>query len=129
MKYDPLVEPNSERWLEADETEKLHLVLDHHKQTSVELPNERLHALIHMVVENQVALGDETPVAQTLRRLMDEGLSRHDAIHAVGSVLADHIWELMSKGSEATNLGVDYFDEVRNLTAQKWFDKYGDIEE
>ena len=35
--------------------------------------------MAHVVVENQVALGEATPVPATLDRLMDEGLDRHDA--------------------------------------------------
>ena len=130
MKYDPLVEPDSKRWLEADEMERLNLVLKYHRRTRVELPNEHLHTAIHLTVENQAALGDETPVAQALQRLMSEGLCRHDAIHAVGSVLADHIWKSMrERTTEVTDLNEAYFNEVRDLTAQKWYDDYGDTEE
>ena len=57
MKYDPLVEPDSKRWLEADEMERLNLVLKYHRRTRVELPNEHLHTAIHLTVENQAALG------------------------------------------------------------------------
>jgi hypothetical protein len=43
--------------------------------------------VVHVIVENQIALGDELPVPSTLMRLMADGLDRHDAIHAIASVL------------------------------------------
>lgn len=61
--------------------------------------------LIHVVVENQIALGDEIPVRRAVQRLMSEGLDRHDSIHAVGSVLIGHIGELL--GPPETEPGVD----------------------
>jgi hypothetical protein len=90
----------------------------------------RLHALIHMIVENQVALGDETPVAEAVVRLMQEGLDRHDAVHAVGSVLAGYIWKAMQRDlSKTIDPNVAYYDEIRGLTAQKWREQYGDMEQ
>jgi hypothetical protein len=127
MRYNPLVEPDYDQWLEHDEMERMEAVRRYHKRARVELPNERLHALIHATVENQIALGDETPVAATLERLMDEGLDRHEALHAVGSVLADHIWNVMKKpGPMPADPNEAYFRELRELTVQKWYDEYGD---
>jgi hypothetical protein len=47
--------------------------------------------MAHVVVENQVALGEATSVPEALDRLINEGLDRHDAVHAVGSVHEDSI--------------------------------------
>lgn len=127
IKYQPSIAPDAERWLAADETEKHLAVIQYHRRARVKMPNERVHAVIHTVVENQAAMGDETPVAEAIRRLRKEGLNRHDAIHAVGSVLAGHIWELLrSKDAELADPNIAYFEEVRQLTAQKWFDEYGE---
>jgi len=46
-----------------------------------------MHGVAHVIVENQIAAGDSTVEPVTLARLMREGLDRHDAIHAIGSVL------------------------------------------
>jgi uncharacterized protein YoaH (UPF0181 family) len=125
MKYDPLVAPDPELWLGTDEVEKMNRVLDYHRQEGIELPSEETHAAFHTTIENQIAMGDETPVAEKIQRLMEEGLDRHDAIHAVGAVLAGHIWELMhKKGRGTANPNDAYFAEVRALTAQKWIDEY-----
>ena len=128
-KYNPLVQPNPKRWLRTGESERLQLALDYHQTVGTELPNERIHAAIHVVVENQVAMGDATPVEKTLGRLFSEGLDRHNAIHAIGTVLARHLWELLS-GDEivTTDLSETYFEGVRNLTAQKWMDEHGEVE-
>jgi hypothetical protein len=49
----------------------------------------KLHGLAHVMVENQIALGDPPvpAIREALVRLMGEGLDRHDALHAVGSVV------------------------------------------
>ena len=81
-KYDANRAQDPEWWLSLDEQEQISLVLEHHRATGVQLPNAKIHAVTHVVVENQVLLGGETPVAAALDRLMQEGLSRHDAVHA-----------------------------------------------
>jgi hypothetical protein len=40
-----------------------------------------------MIVENQVAAGEPEETAATLRRLVGAGTTRHEAIHAVASVV------------------------------------------
>jgi hypothetical protein len=57
----------------------------------------RAHAATHVVVENQAAMGDATAVPATLARLMREGLERHDAVHAIGSVLMQIIFDMSTK--------------------------------
>src|SRR5260370_24212594 len=104
-RYDPLKRPEPEAWQLLDEQERLNLVEDFHRRARVQLPNAKVHAVIHVIVENQIALGDEIPVKRTVQRLMSEGLDRHDAVHAVGSVLIGHIGELL--GQAATEPGPD----------------------
>lgn len=126
MKYDPLIAPDPKKWLKTDEEERIQSVLDYHTRMGIKLPNEYLHAVVHTIVENQAALGDETPVEQALRRLMGEKLDRHEAIHAVGSVLAEYIMKAMEGGDwEKANFNADYYEEVRQLTAKKWMERYG----
>ena len=55
------------------------MVIDYHRRTRVQLENPEPHAIAHVVVENQVALGEATLVPETLDRLMGEGLDRHEA--------------------------------------------------
>jgi hypothetical protein len=127
MRYNPLVEPDYEGWLGADEMERIRAVRAYHKRAGVKIPSLQAHAAIHVTVENQIALGDETPVAETVERLMAEGLDRHDALHAVGSVLAGHIWHMMKDpGPQPLDPNEAYYHELRELTVQKWYDEYGE---
>jgi hypothetical protein len=95
--YNPDTSPTPTDWLRTDEGDRIELVSAYHRRKKIKLPNTQLHAVIHVVVENQLALGEET-VVKTLSRLQGEGLSRHDAIHAIGSVLAENLYELMQEG-------------------------------
>jgi hypothetical protein len=62
------------------------------------------------------------PVKRTVQRLMSEGLDRHDAIHAVGSVLIGHLTDLLA--APQTQTGTDpnprYYAELDQLTAKGW---------
>ena len=121
-RYNPLEPPDPEEWISMDELERIRLVEIYHQRAHVRLPNVAAHALFHTAVENQVALGDETPVKRTVERLMSEGLDRHDAIHAVGSALAAHIYDLLGQGDAAPQADPNppYYAALDNLTAEAW---------
>lgn len=120
--YDPDSAPDPERWLALDEWERLDLVQDA-VRSEPHLPNPKLHATFHLIVENQVAMGEKTPAAATLERLVGEGLTRHDAVHAVGSVLSAHVYRAMKFGGEALDggdPGESYRVGLDSLTAEAW---------
>ena len=122
-KYDPDRAPDPERWLAQNEMELIDIVMRYHRREQIPLPNERVHASYHVMVENQVALGDRTPVRDAVGRLMGEGMSRHDALHAVGAVLAKH----MHRATE-TSVHVSrdaYYADIRALTREGWLAEYG----
>jgi hypothetical protein len=123
-RYDPdkLVDP--EEWMALDEGERQYLVEQYHRKKHVKLPNARLHAIIHVVVENQIALGSESHAQSTLSRLMQEGLNRHDAVHAIGSVLAGHMFDLMKHGPKGKNASADYYRQLEELTAEGWLNSF-----
>jgi hypothetical protein len=120
--YDPLKPPDREEWLSMDEQERIDLVESFHRHARIRLPNAKVHAVVHVMVENQFALGDELPVKRTVQRLMSEGLDRHDAVHAVGSVLIGHLNDLLA--TPAAEIGTDpnprYYAELERLTAKDW---------
>lgn len=118
-KYDPMFEPDPEWWDVLDDDERISVVMEHHLEAGKELPDEYSHGLLHVVVENQIALGEETPVEAVLRRLVDENLDRHDAVHAIASILINHMHELMH-GEDAALDNDDYYAELKKLTAEKW---------
>jgi hypothetical protein len=124
--YDPLVEPDPVEWLATGEQQRIDLAKSYHRRARSKAERSTLHAVIHAIVENQIAAGDELPVRRKMLQLMDEGLDRHEAIHAIGSVLAVHINELMrrtvaneqSKSDDDVN--APYFSELEQLTAESW---------
>lgn len=118
--YDPLVAPDPAAWLATDEGGRIELVVDYHRGRRVKLPNQRLHATIHVVVGNQAAMGDELPVRRVLDRLQAEGLDWHEAIHAIGSVLAGHLYDLLKTGAPEGDPNEAYWGELENLTADSW---------
>lgn len=120
-KYDPLHAPNPEKWLELDDDQRIQLILQYHKKEGIETPNDQIHAVIHNIIENQIAKNEKSPVKEAVNRLTDEGLDRHEAIHAVGSVLIKHMVNNKSDKGDSTQ---SYFEEVKNLTLQKWKEEY-----
>lgn len=95
------------------------MVIEYHREARTALPDKHTHALMHVIIENQNALGGKTPVAATIRRLLHEGLDRHDAIHAIASVLVNFMFERMQ--GEANDRSNDlYYAELKQLTADKW---------
>src|ERR1035437_6816155 len=93
--YDPDQDPPSDEWLDFDEQERMILVEDYHRRHRIRMPDVEAHAVVHTIVENQLALGESVVVA-TFARLRHEGLDRHDAIHAIGSVLAGQLHSLLT---------------------------------
>ena len=123
MRYDPHVAPDAEEWLQSDEDERLLAVLAYHERAVVELPDATVHAVFHVVIENQIASGEEA-VVRAMARLQGKGedLERHEAIHAIGSVLAHHLWSLQRTPSETVDADVHrtYLRNVERLTAEGW---------
>ena len=76
-RYDPEVPPDPAEWLRLDEQERIRLIEEHHREQRIELPNLKLHAVFHAIVENQIAEQLESSL-RGLTRLTAEGLSRHD---------------------------------------------------
>jgi sirohydrochlorin ferrochelatase len=117
--YDPETAPDTAEWLELEEEDRIRRIASYHRGVKVKLPNLQVHAALHSVVENQIAEELQT-VRETVARLQAEGLSRHDAIHAVGSVLVARLQALMREGAQAQFAVETYFQELRSLTAEGW---------
>jgi len=118
-KYDPMAAPPPADWLELDEADQIALVAAYHKSTRVEIPRPEVHAMVHVVVENQLAEGIE-PAQDALERLMADGLDRHDAIHAISNVLLDHMQRIARGEVTEPDQHEQYFDDLKSLTADKW---------
>ena len=120
MQYAANDQPHSATWLELDESERVDAVMDYHRRAKVVPENLKLHAMTHVVVENQVALGEATPVPATLNRLMLEGLDRHEAIHAIGSILMSIVFDVSQEPDVGGDINARYSRELATLTAASW---------
>lgn len=118
-KYDPQIAPIPEDWLALDEDERISLVKTWHRKAKVKLPDANLHAVFHAIVENQLAQGQKS-VREALARLRKEGLDRHDALHAIASVLVEHMHEFMARGHPDQDLDAAYLRRLEKLTAESW---------
>lgn len=117
--YDAGQEPDASEWLGMAERERMRHVFVFHRQcaalrSSVESP--AFHAAIHTVVETQVATGEPAEVGRTLQRLQREGLDRHEAVHAIGSVLIGGLEAAVRGGFDESAL----VGALEDLSAATW---------
>jgi hypothetical protein len=119
--YNPGCAPEPESWLELDEQERIALVETYHRVARIKLPNVTAHAALHAIVENQIALNLE-PVVRAMDRLGKEGLTRHDAVHAIGSIVAEHLFDILrtDQNDDAATSRARYYVAVKRLTAESW---------
>lgn len=118
-RYDPEQTQNAQEWLALGEQERISLAEKYHRAARSKLPNLTAHAAIHAAVENQIAEGHE-PVVRAMARLTSAGLSRHDALHAIGSVLAQHLFDLLHEKSGTMISTASYDAAIERLTADTW---------
>lgn len=120
-RYDPERPPDPRQWLELDEQERILLVEEHHRRVREKLPNVKLHAVIHAVVENQIAEGLES-VVRAMLRLTTAGLSRHEALHAIGGVLAEQMHAMINAQNDADEQSIRrvYDAALERLDIDSW---------
>ena len=118
--YDPDISPDLDEWQTLDESEQINLVQDFHIEANEEAPEggAMLHASIHVVVENQIAIGTE-PVPATVTKLIRQGLTRHEAIHAVGAIICENLYDLVQGNDNQWN-SRQYRRRLEKLTAKRW---------
>ena len=119
--YNPERGPEPESWLELDEQERILLIETWHRVARIKLPNVTAHAALHVIVENQIALDLKT-VVRAMDRLRKQGLTRHDAIHAIGSVVAENLFGILKadQNDDAAASQARYCAAVERLTAVSW---------
>ena len=90
--YNASTSPDPEKWLALDEAVRLELLIEfvNNYENSIEEDAKRIHAAIHVIVENQLAQNTE-PTKETYNRLKRQGLERHEIIHAIGAVISEKI--------------------------------------
>lgn len=124
--YDPNHAPDPQAWLALDSQVRIAQAEVFHKKWRIRMAGLKAHAAFHAIVENQIAEGAGA-VVRAVPRLMAQGLSRHDAIHAIGWVLAQHMYELMAsqQPDDPEVANARYAAQVERLQAQDWL-SFGD---
>ena len=118
--YDAEIGPQAEEWLATAEADRIELVESYHRRQRIKLPRPTLHATIHVVVENQIAIGEDV-VIDAIARLQREGLTRHESLHAIGTILSEQLYGLLkgdiAPGSDSNSR---YRERVKHLSADDW---------
>lgn len=118
-KYRPEQAPDPKDWERHSEDERLAAVEAYHRRNKIELPNSTMHATFHVVIENQIAMGDEQPAARTVERLMrEDGMDRHEALHTVGYVFSIFLFRLQKEHIPFDE--EQYEAELDALTLKRW---------
>jgi hypothetical protein len=68
-----------------------------YEEIEIDGVNPILHIMAHQTVQNQLAQDYPKEVRPTIEKLMQQGYPRHEAIHAVGSLVMDEIWHVMKQ--------------------------------
>lgn len=121
--YDPEVKPDPQEWLSIDETERIALCKIYHHDSGVEIPGGDAHAVMHALIENQIAEGLESVVRAEKRLQEEDGLPRHEAIHAIGSIAATRIFGALKNGTPFDP--VEYDRAMDQLTGASWYANAG----
>lgn len=120
-RYDAEKTPEASEWLALDEGERILLAERYHRDARIRMPQRtrRLHASIHTAVENQLAEKYD-PTVRALERLLKDGPSRHEAVHAVGSCVSELIYNITKSQASAESSRERFEAAVQKLTAQSW---------
>ncbi len=92
--YDPNQSPTGPEWLNTPKTERVRCVATFHMVNRLNSGSQKAHAAMHVIVENQIATG-YGPTVKAMARLQQGGLSRHEALHAIGSVIAKQMYGVL----------------------------------
>lgn len=119
--YDPQHAPDPTQWRALDEDTRIALVRAWHEadEAGARPDSPSAHTAMHVVVENQLA-ADHAPTVQAMARLRSGGLSRHDAIHAIGSVLIAQIWRALRDQDHAAEIMAACDERLAQLDAASW---------
>ena len=117
MRYDPAVAPDPRKWLEMDEQERMSAIRRYHERAGIRVPSLQGHAIVHTIVESQLADGHAAAI-RALDRLVEGGLDRHEALHAVGSILSRQLYRTM-QGEKPFDTAA-YDSDLEELTVEGW---------
>jgi hypothetical protein len=79
-----------------------------------------MHTFMHVTIENQIASPDSPQAKHAMGRLLAEGLDRHEAVHAIGSVLAGFMPDLRTDKDKEPFDTQAYYAALDRLTKESW---------
>lgn len=92
--------PSALDWLAMDEGERVAAVESAHERHRWSVgENARVHAAMHVIVENRIAAND-APVVAAYDRFRAAGVARHDTVHALASVVAAQLFDMLAEKRE-----------------------------
>ncbi len=119
--YDANVAVDAAAWSALEERERLSRVAKYHHATlkSAQMPpSMQRHAAMHVIVESQLADAAPPEARGALERLQREGMSRHDAIHAIGWLATEHMKRAVAKQRPVDDKS--YANDLAALTVASW---------
>ena len=119
-RYDPLIPPDPAEWLDLSEDERIALVQDYHEQANTGILGMKFHATIHVIIENQLAEGGDRVIMANFGRLLAGGLHRHEAVHAMGSVLSDGLYLAHKRPDANLDMVSRYHSGLKRLRLKDW---------
>jgi hypothetical protein len=124
--YNPESPPAPGEWLQLPEHERVRIVATYHMVHRLKSGSAKAHAALHAIVENQAATGFG-PTVRALARLQRQGLSRHEAVHAVGSIVSGFMFAAMNSPSQPDSHALQSAinSRIEALDAQSWRKEYG----
>lgn len=122
--YDPDKAPNPDEWLALGRQERIRLVERYYSGAGGYGGSLGIHAQVIATIETQLA-DKITPVKAAFMRLRDNGLGRHEAIRAIGTVLAGHIRKIKDPEDLESDANRAYFAELESLTTDTWYEGRG----
>ncbi|MBI4759300.1 MAG: DUF1841 family protein [Chloroflexi bacterium] len=78
--------------------------------------NPFLHVMVHVVIENQLALRDPPEVYEIFQAKLARGQPRHEVCHEIARVLMEFVWQALRYQKPFDAKG--YADSVRDLDAK-----------
>jgi hypothetical protein len=128
--YDAAVDVATEAWRDLSEQERLSRVARFHNETLTPAqmpPSMQRHAAMHVIVETQLAEDQPAEARVALRRLMAEGMSRHEAVHALGWLSTEHMRRAL-EAQRPVDLAA-YAADLSTLTVRSWLRMAGLLRE
>jgi hypothetical protein len=75
--------------------------------------NPRMHLMIHVIVERQLAADEPAGIVEVGRRLAEHGVSRHDIRHEIGRAFIEQFWQMQQYGAAFDE--DQYMDDLEDI--------------